>query len=140
MPNDTPKDSAQPAQNPNAACAATPLSRKTALPVSLLVAPQASDASKESHAAIQACPTSQQGAAAAGAYERRSPSADDVVIVSACRTALCKARRGGFRDTHPTELVCAVLQDMLRRTAVEPEVGGRVIWGAGVVMRGWLPQ
>ena len=31
------------------------------------------------------------------AYERRAVSCDDVVIVSACRTALCKAKRGGFK-------------------------------------------
>jgi acetyl-CoA acyltransferase 1 len=45
-----------------------------------------------------------------------------VVIVSACRTALCKAKRGGFKDTPVDDLISAVLKDTIRRTGVEPEV------------------
>ncbi|RRT47217.1 hypothetical protein GW17_00027703, partial [Ensete ventricosum] len=29
---------------------------------------------------------------------------------SACRTALCKARKGGFKDTHPDDLLAPVLK------------------------------
>lgn len=57
------------------------------------------------------------------AYERRAVSADDVVIVSACRTALCKAKRGGFKDTPVDDLIAAVLKETIRRSGVEPEVG-----------------
>lgn len=57
------------------------------------------------------------------AYERRAVSCDDVVIVSACRTALCKAKRGGFKDTPVDDLIAAVLKETIRRTGVEPEVG-----------------
>lgn len=55
-------------------------------------------------------------------YERRASTLDDVVIVSACRTALCKAKRGGFKDTPVDDLICAVLKETIRRTGVEPEV------------------
>ncbi|CAH2038915.1 unnamed protein product [Thlaspi arvense] len=54
------------------------------------------------------------------AYQRTSQYGDDVVIValnscdnktdSAQRTALCKAKRGSFKDTYPDELLAAVLK------------------------------
>ena len=56
------------------------------------------------------------------AYERRASTLDDVVIVSACRTALCKAKRGSFKDTPVDDLIAAVLKDTIRRSGVEPEV------------------
>lgn len=73
-------------------------------------------------------------------YERRASTMDDVVIVSACRTALCKAKRGGFKDTPVDDLIAAVLKDTLRRTGVEPEVrcavaAGGFLGGAGVLGR-----
>jgi acetyl-CoA acyltransferase 1 len=64
------------------------------------------------------------------AYERRPVSLDDVVIVSACRTALTKAKRGGFRDTPPDDLVAAVLKETIRRSGVEPEAVGDVVFGS----------
>eukprot|EP00887_Chlorella_sp_A99_P006474 scaffold3.g6474.t1 len=64
------------------------------------------------------------------AYERRSVSLDDVVIVSAVRTALCKAKRGGFKDTPVDDLVAAVLAETIRRTGVEPEAIGDVCFGS----------
>ena len=78
---------------------------------------------------MEAHPTSVGDSAA---YERRNLSCDDVVIVSACRTALCKAKRGGFKDTPVDDLIAAVLKDTIRRTGVEPEVG----W---VLCRRWVP-
>ena len=50
---------------------------------------------------------------------------DDIVIVSACRTALCKAKRGGFKDTPVDDLIAAVLKDTIARSGVEPEVRRR---------------
>lgn len=79
-------------------------------------------------APMEAQPTSVGDSAA---YERRNLSCDDVVIVSACRTALCKAKRGGFKDTPVDDLIAAVLKDTIRRTGVEPEVGGCSGWGWG---------
>ncbi|KAL4458860.1 hypothetical protein ABPG75_013725 [Micractinium tetrahymenae] len=64
------------------------------------------------------------------AYERRALSCDDVVIVSACRTALCKAKRGGFKDTPVDDLIAAVLKETIRRSGVEPEAVGDVCFGS----------
>ena len=43
-----------------------------------------------------------------------APSDDDVVIVSCIRTALCKAKRGSFKDTHCVSLLKPVLQHVVR--------------------------
>lgn len=43
-----------------------------------------------------------------------SASDDDVVIVSAIRTAQCKAKRGLFKDTHPINLLKPVLEYVVR--------------------------
>jgi len=40
---------------------------------------------------------------------------DDIVIVSACRTAIGKARRGKFKDTHWTDLLSAVMKACAER-------------------------
>ena len=90
------------------------------------VLPQASGPGAEPQLTAQ--PTS---AGDSAAYERRTVSSDDVVIVSACRTALCKAKRGGFKDTPVDDLIAAVLKDTIRRTGVEPEVGARTKGGGG---------
>nr|VDD63950.1 unnamed protein product [Brassica oleracea] len=37
------------------------------------------------------------------AYQRTSLYGDDVVIVAAHRTALCKSKRGNFKDTFPDD-------------------------------------
>merc|ERR1712166_613378 len=48
------------------------------------------------------------------APEAAAASADDaIVIVSAIRTAICRARKGGFRDTQPDALLSAVLKKPL---------------------------
>ncbi|PKI36480.1 hypothetical protein CRG98_043118, partial [Punica granatum] len=44
------------------------------------------------------------------AYQRSSVFGDDVVIVAAYRTALCKSKRGGFKDTYPDDLLAPVLK------------------------------
>lgn len=44
-----------------------------------------------------------------------APSDDDVVIISAYRTPLTKAKRGGFKDTHVTDLLIAVLKVSILR-------------------------
>jgi len=49
-------------------------------------------------------------------------SDDDVVIVSAIRTAIGKAKRGGFKDTHPTDLLAAVLKATIERTKIDPKL------------------
>ncbi|GAB2218703.1 hypothetical protein Droror1_Dr00001931, partial [Drosera rotundifolia] len=47
-----------------------------------------------------------------GAYERTVGSGDDIVIVAAYRTAICKSKRGGFKDTLPDDLLSTVLKTM----------------------------
>ncbi|ORX35051.1 Thiolase, N-terminal domain-domain-containing protein [Kockovaella imperatae] len=47
-------------------------------------------------------------------------SADDVVIVSACRTAITKAKKGGFKDCLPEDLLAAVFKETLKRSKVDP--------------------
>ena len=68
---------------------------------------------------LQLNPTS---AGDSAAYERRASSLDDVVIVSALRTPVCKAKRGGFKDTPADDLLAAVLKATLQQTGVEPQV------------------
>ncbi|KAF8323468.1 Thiolase, N-terminal domain-containing protein [Cantharellus anzutake] len=45
---------------------------------------------------------------------------DDVVIVSAIRTALTKGGRGGFKDTYPEEYLAAVLKEVYTRANLDP--------------------
>jgi acetyl-CoA acyltransferase 1 len=40
---------------------------------------------------------------------------------SAVRTAVTKAKKGGFKDTHPTELLAAVLKGVTERGKVQPK-------------------
>ena len=74
--------------------------------------------------------TNPTSAGDSAAYERRPSSLDDVVIVSACRTPLCKAKRGGFKDTPADDLVAAVLKETIARSGVEPEAVGDVVMGS----------
>jgi len=55
-----------------------------------------------------------------------SKSDDDVVIVSALRTPITKAKRGAFKDTHPTDLLVAVLKSTLERTKIDPKIVGDI--------------
>jgi len=48
-------------------------------------------------------------------------SDDDVVIVSAVRTAITKAKRGAFKDTHPTDMLAAVLKAVVDKTNINPK-------------------
>jgi acetyl-CoA acyltransferase 1 len=64
------------------------------------------------------------------AYERNAGSLDDVVIVTACRTPLCRAKRGGLKDTPADDLVAAVLKDTIRRSGIEPEAVGDIVMGS----------
>jgi len=47
-------------------------------------------------------------------------SNDDVVICSTVRTALTKAKKGGFKDTCPEELLAAVLREAYTRAKLDP--------------------
>ncbi|KAG1707898.1 3-ketoacyl-CoA thiolase B, peroxisomal [Phytophthora capsici] len=54
---------------------------------------------------------------------------EDVVIVSAQRTPITKARRGGFKDTTPDVLLGHVLQAVLKQAKVDPKLVGDVVVG-----------
>ncbi|KAF1784383.1 Thiolase, C-terminal [Phytophthora cactorum] len=54
---------------------------------------------------------------------------EDVVIVSALRTPITKARRGGFKDTTPDVLLGHVLQAVLKQAKVDPKLVGDVVVG-----------
>ncbi|CAL4967662.1 unnamed protein product [Urochloa decumbens] len=76
-------------------------------------------------------PRLEASACAAGdsaAYQRTSSFGDDVVIVAAYRTPICKAKRGGFKDTYPEDLLTVVLKAVLDNTKINPgEVGDIVV-------------
>ncbi|KAF3773823.1 3-ketoacyl-CoA thiolase 2 [Nymphaea thermarum] len=61
-------------------------------------------------------------------YHRNAASGDDVVIVASVRTAICKAKRGGFKDTLPDDLLAPLLKAVLDKTGLNPvEVGDIVV-------------
>eukprot|EP01084_Bolivina_argentea_P281990 482595_1 len=51
---------------------------------------------------------------ASGVSSYLSPKDDDVVIVEAIRTAICKARKGGFKDTDPINLLSPCLKYVIK--------------------------
>ncbi|KAL5724297.1 acetyl-CoA C-acyltransferase [Ranunculus cassubicifolius] len=59
---------------------------------------------------IQECFPCLASMCAAGEYFRSTSFGDDIVIVAAYRTALCKARRGQFKDTLPDDILAPVLK------------------------------
>lgn len=54
---------------------------------------------------------------------------DDIVIVSALRTAIGKARRGGFKDTFVEDLLGSVLKATIDKTGIDPKLVGDVVVG-----------
>ncbi|KAH9624275.1 hypothetical protein KSS87_021625 [Heliosperma pusillum] len=64
-----------------------------------------------------------------GAYERKAAFGDDVVIVAAYRTAICKAKRGGFKDTLADDLLAPVLKAVIAKTNINPSEVGDIVVG-----------
>ncbi|KVI03833.1 Thiolase [Cynara cardunculus var. scolymus] len=62
-------------------------------------------------------------------YHRTPASGDDVVIVAAYRTAHCKSKRGGFKDTLPDDLLSTVLKAVIEKTNVNPREVGDIVVG-----------
>uniref|UniRef100_A0A8C3JYA8 acetyl-CoA C-acetyltransferase n=1 Tax=Calidris pygmaea TaxID=425635 RepID=A0A8C3JYA8_9CHAR len=56
----------------------------------------------------------------------RAASPDDVVVVHGRRTAIGRAKRGGFKDTTPDELLSAVMTAVLQDVNLRPEVLGDI--------------
>ncbi|CAN1759716.1 3-ketoacyl-CoA thiolase 2, peroxisomal [Linum perenne] len=63
------------------------------------------------------------------AYHRNSVFGDDVVIVAAHRTPLCKAKRGSFKDTFADDLLAPVLKAVIERTNLNPSEVGDIVVG-----------
>ncbi|KAM4117112.1 hypothetical protein ACB094_02G100500 [Castanea mollissima] len=63
------------------------------------------------------------------AYHRTSAFGDDVVIVAAYRTPICKAKRGGFKDTHADDLLAPVLKAVIEKSNVNPSEVGDIVVG-----------
>lgn len=59
-----------------------------------------------------------------GAIGTRNP--DDVVVVSALRTPICRAKKGGFKDVTPDDLLKAVLEGVVQESKVPIDQVGDV--------------
>ncbi|KAK9734105.1 hypothetical protein RND81_04G115500 [Saponaria officinalis] len=62
-------------------------------------------------------------------YHRTSAFGDDIVIVAAYRTPLCKAKRGAFKDTFADDLLAPVLKAVIEKTNVNPAEVGDIVVG-----------
>lgn len=65
-------------------------------------------------------PQSLTGCPTAASTRFQPDSDDDVVIVQALRTPLCKARRGGLKQALPDDLLQAVFQGLIKNLGLEP--------------------
>jgi len=78
------------------------------------------------------CPT-------ASAMSEAGKSDDDVVICSALRTPICKARRGSFKDMAPEDLLAPLYKATVDATKVNPkaigdiQIGNASMPGAGAL-------
>ncbi|KAI9328062.1 Thiolase, N-terminal domain-containing protein [Obelidium mucronatum] len=65
-------------------------------------------------------------------------SPDDVVIIEAIRSPLCKGGKGAFKETHPEYIMGEVFKALIKKTGIEPgivqdiQVGNVLMPGAGV--------
>ncbi|CAK7336221.1 unnamed protein product [Dovyalis caffra] len=60
----------------------------------------------------------------------RAACADDVVIVAAYRTPICKSKRGGFKDTPADDLLAPVLKALIEKTNLDPKEVGDIVVGS----------
>ncbi|XP_015887518.3 3-ketoacyl-CoA thiolase 2, peroxisomal [Ziziphus jujuba] len=63
------------------------------------------------------------------AYHRTNVFGDDVVIVAAHRTAICKSKRGGFKDTYADDILAPVLKALIEKTNLNPNEVGDIVVG-----------
>ncbi|KAK3819778.1 MAG: Thiolase, N-terminal domain-containing protein [Benniella sp.] len=47
---------------------------------------------------------------------------DDVVVVSAVRTPICRAGKGGFKDMYPEDLLAVILRAAAERAKIDPKL------------------
>ncbi|PHJ20113.1 acetyl- acyltransferase b [Cystoisospora suis] len=65
----------------------------------------------------------------AGVAREDGASPDDVIICAALRTAITKAKKGGFKDCYPEDLLASLMEALLRKTGVDPSLIGDVCIG-----------
>ncbi|CAE7492634.1 Acaa1b [Symbiodinium natans] len=53
-------------------------------------------------------------------------SDEDIVICCAVRTAITKAKKGGFKDTPPEDMLVPLFQEIQKRTGVKPDCIGDI--------------
>lgn len=58
-----------------------------------------------------------------------SDRSQDIVVVHGRRTAICKAKRGGFKETTPDELLSSVMTAVLKDVNLRPELIGDICVG-----------
>jgi acetyl-CoA acyltransferase 1 len=62
-------------------------------------------------------PQATAGTPVMGAIGSKSP--DDVVVVSALRTPICRAKKGGFKDIYPDDLLKAALEGVVKESGIK---------------------
>ena len=80
---------------------------------------------------VEAAPTA--GAASVPKSAMGTPGTkadDDIVVVAARRTAITKARRGGFKDTPVEDLLSSVFQAVVADSKVDPKLVGDIVVGS----------
>lgn len=68
------------------------------------------------------------------ALQRKSP--DDVVITMAIRSPLCKAKKGGFKDTTSEELLLEMFKQAIARSTIDPGLVGDITVGTVLTVNG----
>ncbi|KAH9615482.1 hypothetical protein KSS87_003179 [Heliosperma pusillum] len=86
--------------------------------------PSSSDHSYHPFLSVSNC-----NAGNSSSYHRTNAFGDDVVIVAAYRTPLCKAKRGAFKDTYPDDLLSIVLKAVIEKTNLNPAEVGDIVVG-----------
>ncbi|XP_022930953.1 3-ketoacyl-CoA thiolase 2, peroxisomal-like [Cucurbita moschata] len=88
-----------------------------------------SPSSSESESASLSASVCAAGESASHSYHRTAAFGDDIVIVAAYRTAFCRAKRGGFKDTPADDLLASVLKAVIERTNLNPREVGDIVVG-----------
>lgn len=58
---------------------------------------------------------------------------DDVVITLAVRTPMCRAKKGGFKDTSSDELLLGLFKAVVERSKVDPKLVEDIVVGESMI-------
>jgi len=97
------------------------------------------------HVTALASPTPLSVTPTAAEMSSAAKSDDDVVICCALRTAITKAKKGGFKDTPPEDLLAPLFRAVVEKTKIDPKtIGdiqiGNVLQGGGGAMQARMGQ